>query len=102
MQIHTQFNQLRQQWIQHCTTVSFSSHTDDYTNCQAFRDIVNMENDIIPFIIECMVKQKHKSQDADNLWWFFVLEKLNLNDNRADLKKGFNAVKENDFWLCWW
>ena len=44
-----------QEWKEHCQEKAHSSNPNDYTDCQAFRDLVAMGQPVLPLVLQTMV-----------------------------------------------
>ena len=94
MSVLERFEALTSQWADHCERVVLSSNVRDYLAHPAFRGLVALGHEAVPYIMA-------RYEDDDFLPWGFVLDEITglgmiVNPNQ------FNPAEIQDRWLTWW
>lgn len=93
MDVKAAFDERADRWAAHCGKIAFSSKTSDYLSCPAYREIVEMGEPVVPFIIE--------RYRTDALPWSFALQEITgvpMMKSPADHKP--KELKKR--WIEWW
>lgn len=94
MAIQTQFETLASQWSDHCERVLLSSDINDRLDHAAYRDLVSLGDEAIPYIMD-------RYQDDDSVPWGFVLDDITGKHIIEDRNR-FDPSDVQKRWLAWW
>jgi len=88
-QLKEKFEYYRNLWI---TETMFSSNVSEITNNSAYRSIINLGYEVIPFILEDLKKSENH--------WFYALERLTGHNPITPEHRGIVNLMKAD-WLNW-
>jgi hypothetical protein len=94
MTVQEKFNQLAQQWSDHCRNVCCSSKASDYLRHPAYQELVALGPVATPLIID-------RYQQDNNPFWGFMLQEI-TGIQMVNHLSNFSPVLLKARWLAWW
>jgi hypothetical protein len=77
MSLEDEFNESRVEWKNHIKRVSYSSNPNVYVNCEAYKKLVSMGSEILPYIKKDL-EEPVESSDMGRigLFWLHAMHDL--------------------------